>query len=448
MKPPRTCPRCSTQVQPGASFCSACGSPITNQRSGSATHSGAPQPSAGHNSGIMGVSSDRPQRAAGQQQQGSEEPVPAPLSLANASAGKRLGAKLLDTVPPLILSVVAALLAFGQFTGTATTSSEMLQELTSLALFSSTASLLSLAYWIWLWGWEATRGNTIGNAILGIRTTNLEGFRAGWGSIFVRGLIIWLASLVLLVGAVIVLISNLWDKNGRRQGWHDKAAKTFVFDIRAGRNPLQTGGVSGPASFAPAPPPPVLQPVASPLAGARGGAAAKGPHEQTTGPGPDAPPTTQPLSDSMISSIPGFAPERSAVAPDEHDQAAHPDDDVEATRITRRAAGTAVRLRFDDGREVDLRSVALVGRNPAGRTREAVDQLIEVPDQGRSVSKTHLHLRAETAGVLVTDRNSTNGSAISTPDGTRTELSPGEATRADAGTTVHFGDRSFLVETA
>lgn len=408
--------------------------------------------------------------------------MPPTLNLVNASVGKRAGAKLIDAVPVLIVSGIGMLLAFGQLAGT-TTPGEMLTALTSLVLFNSIASLLCLAYWIWLWGWEATRGNSIGNALLGIRTTSLEGFRPGWGAIFVRGLVIWLGSLVLLVGAVIVLISNLWDPNGRKQGWHDKAARAYVFDIRAGRNPMATGGVSGPDTFAPAPLPAAMQAAAppmeaepstpaaapSPAHGARQRTATKDPHEQTTGPGPEAPKVTQPMGGPVISSVPGVDPEPpadsrtddagqtrgqadgalpGARAATEPAVAPHPDDDVEATRITSRAAKPQVRLVFDDGRELELRSAALIGRNPAGRAEEVVDQLIDVSDQGRSVSKTHLHLRVEVSAIWVTDRNSTNGSAISTPDGTRTELRPGEAVRAEPGTTVHFGDRSFLVGTA
>lgn len=395
--------------------------------------------------------------------------MPATLNLVNATVGKRAGAKLIDAVPPLLVSILGTSLALGQVSGAATTAGGMLAELTSLVLFNSIASLLCLGYWVWLWGWEATRGNSIGNALLGIRTTNLEGFHAGWGSIFIRGLMIWLGSLLALVGAIIVLISNVWDRNGRKQGWHDMAAKTYVFDIRAGRNPLATGGVAGPETFAPVPLPSQMQRADSP----------KDPHEQTTGPGPDAPRATQPMDSSLISSVPGFAQERPAADAGDDEPARkgsgtaagtglasgtvsaggtvpaagtvpapHPDDDVEATRITRRAAKPQVRLVFDDGRELELRSAALIGRNPAGRAEESVDQLIDVPDQGRSVSKTHLHLRVEASAVWVTDRNSTNGSAISTPDGTRTQLRPGEAVRADAGSTIHFGDRSVLVGTA
>ena len=45
----------------------------------------------------------------------------------------------------------------------------------------------------------------------------------------------------------------------------------------------------------------------------------------------------------------------------------------------------------------------------------------------------------------MTDRNSTNGSAVTTPDGIRTALAPGEPTHVRPGSTVHFGDRSFYL---
>ena len=59
------------------------------------------------------------------------------------------------------------------------------------------------------------------------------------------------------------------------------------------------------------------------------------------------------------------------------------------------------------------------------------------------ISKTHLHLRVDGDGVWVTDRNSTNGSAVTTPDGLQTRLQPGVAVFVRPGSTVHFGDRSF-----
>ena len=120
-----------------------------------------------------------------------------------------------------------------------------------LFLWLGLASLLSLRTAVWLWGWEATTGKTPGSLVLGLRTANEDGHAAGWGAIFLRGLIIAVGGLVLAVGAVVVVVSNLWDRNHKRQGWHDKVAKTLVLDVAQGRDPLTTGGLYGPAAFAP-----------------------------------------------------------------------------------------------------------------------------------------------------------------------------------------------------
>jgi len=104
-----------------------------------------------------------------------------------------------------------------------------------------------------------------------------------------------------------------------------------------------------------------------------------------------------------------------------------------------------LRIRLDDGRDIELDRTVLIGRNPAGHPGEDSVQLIPVADPGRSISKTHLHLLAGNGGVWVTDRNSTNGSAVTTPDGIRTALAAGEPTHVRPGSTVHFGDRSFYL---
>ena len=49
-----------------------------------------------------------------------------------------------------------------------------------------------------------------------------------------------------------MVISNLWDANHQRQGWHDKVAKTLALDVNAGRDPLTTGGLYGHSTFTPA----------------------------------------------------------------------------------------------------------------------------------------------------------------------------------------------------
>jgi uncharacterized RDD family membrane protein YckC len=368
----------------------------------------------------------------------------------------------------------------------------------SLVLFGGIGLGLTLVYMLVLAGMEGRSGTTIGNQLMGIRSADNDGYAPGGGGVFLRGLItgagillaVVAAALVVifkwfdvalfilaplaLIGAgwaVLVVVSNTWDRNGKLRGWHDAAAKTLVFDVNAGRNPLATGGIQGPYSFAPLDLPPVQQ-VASPVAGA-----AKAPQvinaQAPLAPGPWQPPSGQPASQTPIASgrpdpapqatdypVPAYttppappataAPSFAAAHPAQARQpgpAAHPDDDHDRTQMRgglREPAPIAVlRIRLDDGRDFQLDRNVLVGRNPVGQAGEQHAQLLPVDDPGRSISKTHLHLLTDGAGVWVTDRNSTNGSAVTTPDGLRTPLQPGVPAFVSPGSTVHFGDRSF-----
>ncbi len=67
-----------------------------------------------------------------------------------------------------------------------------------------------------------------------------------------------------------------------------------------------------------------------------------------------------------------------------------------------------------------------------------------VPDDARSVSKTHLRLDVAAGGVQVTDRHSTNGVVIVTA-GVDLRCVPGVPTPVPNGSTVRFGDRSLVV---
>ncbi|WP_146009007.1 RDD family protein, partial [Zhihengliuella halotolerans] len=169
------------------------------------------------------------------------------MNLVNASAGKRLAAWLLDMVPLAILGAV-----FGAVLGPrlvqAATAPEILSQIAgTYALFG----LIALGYTVFLWWWEATQGKTLGNLVLKLRTSNEDGFAPGWGRVIVRRLLIGVAGVVPVIGPVLMVVSNLWDANHQRQGWHDKVARTLVMDVGVGRDPLTTGGLFGPEAFAP-----------------------------------------------------------------------------------------------------------------------------------------------------------------------------------------------------
>lgn len=446
------------------------------------------------------------------------------LQLVPATAGKRLGAAVVDWLFPVAVLVVTFAIGFAGITRTRS-GGFIIYDTASLVLFGGIGLGITLVYAAVLTGLEARTGKTPGNLLMGIRSTDNDGYAPGAGGVFVRGLLTGAGVLLTLLGAVLVVVfkwfdaaffilgplllvaavwavlvvvSNTWDKGGRLRGWHDNAAKTLVFDVKAGRDPITTGGIQGPYSFAPLDLPPVQQ-VLSPVAGARAPqviapqAPAQGPqpvHQTPAAPAAVAPapvhphpaPAIQPDGRTIpaqtvsYTSPASFAPPgtpapEAAPAPPAAWQAGqqfpapagvgqqfagqqspgqpHADDDVERTQVRPGTAGPApvavLRIRLDDGRDFQLDRSVLVGRNPVGSAGEQHAQLLAVDDPGRSISKTHLHVLTDGAGIWVTDRNSTNGSAVTTPDGLRTPLAAGVPTFVSPGSSVHFGDRTFYL---
>ncbi|BCW58094.1 RDD family protein [Arthrobacter sp. StoSoilB20] len=528
------CPACKHAVRPGAAFCTQCGSPLSNRgarKEGNinhaqkaalefATRQGVPDPgsisvvsaAASPAHPVPPGTSNAPDRITGP---GGGTTMTTKLDLVPASAGKRLGAAVLDWLGPL--AVLATTFAIGIAGITQTRRNGFIVYDTGLLVLLGSIGLgVTVVYIFVLLALEAKSGNTIGNQLMGIRSSDAEGYAPGAGAVFVRGIVtgsvlllggitsvvlsaLGLISLVLWIGlpliflgvvwAILVVVSNAWDKDGKLRGWQDKAAKSLMFDVHAGRNPVATGGIQGPYSFAPMDLPPV-QPVASPVPSGAGqsaprtaspaqgtkahgiqaqGIQSQGPQVHAT---PAVPAAQQPSHDPNqwrppSAPWPPAAAQRPApvaqqphviqppVAPEPQviqqppapvpGFAGHPDDDVERTQMRPGAerAQAVLRIRIDDGQDVQLGGSVLLGRNPAPQPGEAVEQLMPVADPGRSISKTHLHLRVDGDGVWVTDRNSTNGSAVTTPDGLQTRLHPGQAVLVRPGSTVHFGDRSF-----
>jgi uncharacterized RDD family membrane protein YckC len=505
MTEPERCQRCQQMIRGGATFCTACGAPLPNRsaRSGrNVDHAqrAVMESAAAHAAQIPGTI------PVVQTAPGGGTGMAANLELVPATAGKRLGAAVLDWLAPVAVLVVTFAVGFAGITRTQS-GGFIIYDTASLVLFGSIGTGLTLVYLVVLMGMEGRSGTTIGNRVMGIRSADKDGYAPGTGAVFLRGLMtgagvilalvaaalivifkwfdvaLFILGPLLLIGAgwaVLVVISNTWDANGRLRGWHDAAAKTLVFDINAGRNPITSGGIQGPYSFAPLNLPPV-QPVASPVARQAAGV------QQTPVQSPAAPlappppvqpapvlqyaprPTApqpaetqaapvQPFAATQAYAPPSFsAPDAnlyhppvtpaSAVPVPAASGAAHPDDDLDRTQMRGAAAYAApvavLRIKLDDGRDFQLDRNVLVGRNPVGHAGEQQAQLLAVTDPGRSISKTHLHVLTDGAGIWVTDRNSTNGSAVTTPDGLSTPLQPGVPAFVSPGSTVHFGDRYF-----
>lgn len=416
------------------------------------------------------------------------------LQLVPAAAGKRLGAAVIDWLPGVAVLVVTFAIGFAGITRTRS-GGFIIYDTSSLVLFGGIGLGVTLAYLFVVLGLEGRTGKTPGNLAMGIRSADQDGYAPGAGAVFLRGLITgagillallaavlvvvfkWFDAALFILGpllllgaawAVLVVVSSRWDKDGGLRAWNDTAARTLVFDVKAGRDPITTGGIQGPYSFAPLDLPPVQQ-VLSPVAGAKQPLAqapaatpplapglvaqpaqmppAQAPAQSPTQVPPSAPMPAQALpSQTMPYTSPAsFAPPAAGhrVAPQ------HVDDDVERTQVRPGTTGPApvavLRIRLDDGRDFQLDRSVLVGRNPVGHAGEQHAQLLAVDDPGRSISKTHLHLLTDGTGIWVTDRQSTNGSAVTTPDGLRTPLVPGVPTFVTPGSSVHFGDRTFYL---
>lgn len=516
------CQRCQQLIRAGATFCTACGAPLNNRAArsirnvnhgqqarveGLSAHSPSipgniplvpaqPGHNSGHGNGGLG--------------RGGEAGMAARLEVVPAAAGKRLGAAVLDWLPAFAVLAISFTIGFAGVTRTLS-GGFIIYDTSTVVLLGGIGSALALVYALVLMGIEGRTGNTLGNQIMGIRSADKDGYAPGAGPVFLRGIItgagiilgilaaivlvalkafdfaLWIVAPLFLLGsawAVIVVVSNTWDKNSNLRGWHDAAAKTLVFDVKAGRNPVTTGGIQGPYSFAPLDLPPVQQ-VPSPVAGAapaapqvinaqqlnlQGNQASEAPAPVGAALDPNkwqAPATLQPWSAPAAGqasppvqvpaqvqppqvhqpAAPAPAPMAQAPAPQHYSAAAHPDDDHERTQLKGGAQPPApvavLRIRLDDGRDFELDRTVLIGRNPAAHSGEQVTQILAIQDPGRSISKTHLHLLSDRDGIWVTDRNSTNGSAVTTPDGVRTPLQAGQPAYVRPGSTVHFGDRTF-----
>jgi uncharacterized RDD family membrane protein YckC len=105
-----------------------------------------------------------------------------------------------------------------------------------------------------------------------------------------------------------------------------------------------------------------------------------------------------------------------------------------------RSAGATWRAVLDDGREIVVDGLVLLGRNPQARPGEEHATLIKVADTTRTVSKSHLEISLDPRGLHVVDRGSTNGSTVTSVSGVTRRCAPGEPIQVEPGSIVSFGD--------
>jgi len=316
--------------------------------------------------------------------------------------GRRLVAQLVDLAVPLVLLLIILGLGGGSGSGAAIV----------------IALVLIVVWCLLVWWMFATRAAGRGMRLMKLQLVGFhDGRPIGWVRFLVRALFLVLVT-VTVVGLVVMLIVLL--RHPRYQGWHDLAADSVVIverplAPRAGRTrtasgsrrtSTSSGGSNSPASPPPQDPAPLSTALPRGSSGADVGVGE--PDSQTGGAGSDSP--------SLGTDEPTTGPD------------------------------TAVWIAaLDDGREVRVDGLVLLGRDPQPRPGEEGAELIKLADESRTVSKSHLALGLDESGLFVSDRGSTNGSMVTTADGARTRCAPGAVVHVTGGSVVSMGNHWFKV---
>ncbi|MBD7981735.1 RDD family protein [Oerskovia merdavium] len=312
-----TCSACGTTQAAGSAFCAVCGTRFP--RTGSPYGAGpaqAPGPDP-VSEPALGVTTEREVAAMTQRAHGfpvgpSQPGVPGLSSGAGApgalgvpgslglpamsssaggrtapvaGVGRRFVAFLVDcAVIGLVAGgvVLGGLAALGvPLTGgmTVATQAQAEELLGSVTILWAVTGALGLVYWLGIWFWEGRTGRTIGNLLLGLRTVRAEDRSPlGFGRAALRWIVIGLGAIACGVGEFLVALSPAFDKSGRGQGWHDKAAKAVVLDVRGAVLSAPTGPHAPAEQFAAMPPTGAF---ATPAAGYAAPAATPGQYSPT-----------------------------------------------------------------------------------------------------------------------------------------------------------------------
>jgi len=378
---------------------------------------------------------------------------------------KRFLAHLIDRVVPALLGVVAFFLAprIGGTEG---------------FVIQVAAIVMILAWTLLVWWGFAVRAAGPGMRLMRLQLVGFyDGRPIGWIRYLLRTLVFWALSAT-GIGLILMLIFLLMHP--RKQGWHDLVVHAVVIKQRALAPPRPKAGAEqrrAPQAIpqaqqdqvaAMAPPGVQPQGAPEPLVPPAG-------VEANDSPMP-APPTAQgvqahtnshasaegqpsPIGNSAAAEmppplappegVPAGAPVRPVEGPPQSGarfpfaEEATPTTKVKAVslpgpRDENAQVGWVVVL--DDGREIAVNGLVLLGRNPQPHPGEEDAQLIKIADDTRTVSKSHLAIATDVDGAFVVDRGSTNGSTVTTTGGVSTKCQVGERVRVAEGSIVSIGD--------
>lgn len=292
--------------------------------------------------------------------------------------GARFVAYLIDSVVPGVLGAVLGLVAPG-LAGTG-------RVILTVVLVG-----LILGWVLLVWRMIAVRAASPGMRAMKLQVVGFyDGRPLGWGRTFVRGLLLALLAAT-AIGLLIMVV--LLVLHPRRQGWHDLAAKAVMIKAR---------------QLAPTSPHPVSAGTADPQSGSE--PVADGEYPSQT---------------HEVHGVPQVSYEEAGTSSRSAGEPAQPGDWV---------------AELDDGRQVVVERLVLLGRNPQPQPGEEDAQLIKLADETRTVSKSHLAIGLDAAGLYVVDRGSTNGSTVTDPAGSSVRVQPGEIVYVEQGSIVSLGD--------
>ncbi|WP_161594130.1 RDD family protein [Microbacterium sp. RG1] len=286
-----------------------------------------------------------------------------------------------------------------------------------------------------LWILQARTGSGPGKALFGLRVARLDGpYSPGAGRSFVRGLLVGIGSLVFGAGAWVVEGSASADRSGLRRSWADRAAQTVV--VAAPRRPAaeRRSRRRSADEIVAVPSPTVIARPWSPAPVESG--KARGPIAAPVSPEPPAAPVTAaaaaPDVPAPAAAVAGWAgPTAAAPIVDQADPGERPTGEL--------------LLIFDTGQRARLPLPVAVNLGRSPEQTEQTDLLVTVTDPDSSVSKTHLRLEFDHAGLWVTDTGSTNGTELLDDDGQVVPLAPHARTFVDDDTRIRIGNRIFTV---
>lgn len=281
------------------------------------------------------------------------------------------------------------------------------------------------------------KGVTVGKVITGLRSINVATYRKpGFWRIVLRAIVFYASGTIIPVaGAVVFLLSPLWDREKRGRGWLDRVGRNWLIDARRGLDPSDVKALRHARKQAEAPARAQEQEHPSLATDSSGAVTPFVPAARSS----SAVIGARSLDDAPVAAW------RTPVIADAPVASASGRSDSPAVRVAVVPEQRQVTLVFDDGSRIGIARPTLIGRNPAPQPGEEDHHLVPVTDPSTEISKSHASLGLDGDGVWICDRGSSNGTSVVTPAGEATELVPWERTRLSDRSRVQLGGRSFTV---